>query len=290
MSSVLGAYHCEFGRIVLFSADRQLAMHAHREVHVLIKLNGADGTYLVSGKEVPITVDKLALINPWEPHSALREPNATKSTMLALYIDTHWLDLDGDQRVVPTVRPFMSNSGQVTDQVELYSQRISRSVLSTCSDSKSSLEQEVRELMNCVLEIGDSGITISSSTRGIDYRIRRATDLIAGDVKYVASIDKLAAIVGLSRSHFYERFQATVGMSPKVYADSIILERCFDALALSEDNASIDEISAKLGFSAQSNFCRFFQNKSGFSPSAYRRAAVTQAGYMEKQAPRSVAN
>lgn len=279
MSSVLGAFHCEFGRVVLFDADRELAMHAHREVHVLIKLNGADGLYVVSDKQVPITVNKLAFINPWEPHSAIRERGSPKSTMLALYIDPHWLDIDrNDQQPIPAVRPFMSNSGQVTDEVRNNSQSLVNSMLSTCAESDGRLELEVRDLMDCVLRIGGTGITIANSNRSIDYRIRRATDLITSNIAYADSIEKLAEIVGLSRSHFYERFNATIGMSPKVFADSITLERCFEALALSEKNESISEISARLGFSAQSNFCRFFQSKSGFSPSAYRRAAVDQSG------------
>jgi AraC-like DNA-binding protein len=43
---------------------------------------------------------------------------------------------------------------------------------------------------------------------------------------------------------------------------------------LSSGTGKIAEVSAELGFSAQSNFTRFFQQQVGIPPSEYRRAAV----------------
>jgi AraC-like DNA-binding protein len=42
---------------------------------------------------------------------------------------------------------------------------------------------------------------------------------------------------------------------------------------LSSGRGKISEVSAELGFSAQSNFTRFFQQQVGVPPSEYRRAA-----------------
>jgi len=43
---------------------------------------------------------------------------------------------------------------------------------------------------------------------------------------------------------------------------------------LSSGRARIADVSAELGFSAQSNFTRFFLNQVGVPPSEYRRAAT----------------
>jgi AraC-like DNA-binding protein len=43
---------------------------------------------------------------------------------------------------------------------------------------------------------------------------------------------------------------------------------------LSTGRARIADVSAELGFSAQSNFTRFFLNQVGIPPSEYRRAAT----------------
>jgi AraC-like DNA-binding protein len=46
---------------------------------------------------------------------------------------------------------------------------------------------------------------------------------------------------------------------------------------LSSGHARIADVSAELGFSAQSNFTRFFLNQVGIPPSEYRRAASRPA-------------
>jgi AraC-like DNA-binding protein len=43
---------------------------------------------------------------------------------------------------------------------------------------------------------------------------------------------------------------------------------------LSSGQGKISEVSAELGFSAQSNFTRFFLNQVGVPPSEYRRATT----------------
>ena len=47
---------------------------------------------------------------------------------------------------------------------------------------------------------------------------------------------------------------------------------------LSSGQGKIAEVSAELGFSAQSNFTRFFLNQVGVPPSEYRRAASARPG------------
>jgi AraC-like DNA-binding protein len=46
---------------------------------------------------------------------------------------------------------------------------------------------------------------------------------------------------------------------------------------LSSGRGRIADVSAELGFSAQSNFTRFFQQQVGIPPSEYRRATVKPA-------------
>ncbi|MEW6690786.1 MAG: AraC family transcriptional regulator, partial [Pseudomonadota bacterium] len=78
--------------------------------------------------------------------------------------------------------------------------------------------------------------------------------------------------VGLSRSRFYDLFHLSTGHSPRAYLDMLCVE---SAIAkLSSGSAKIAQVSAELGFSAQSNFTRFFQQQVGIAPSEYRRAAA----------------
>ena len=56
---------------------------------------------------------------------------------------------------------------------------------------------------------------------------------------------------------------------------------------LSSGSGKIAEVSAELGFSAQCNFTRFFQQQVGIPPSEYRRAAVKPGHRRHRTEPAS---
>ncbi len=62
---------------------------------------------------------------------------------------------------------------------------------------------------------------------------------------------------------------------PRAYLDLLCVETAISRL--SSGRGKIAEVAAELGFSAQSNFTRFFLHQVGVPPSEYRRAA-TDAG------------
>ena len=105
----------------------------------------------------------------------------------------------------------------------------------------------------------------------ITARIRRAIALLRAHPNKDLNIDQLANQVGLSRSRFYDLFQLCTGFSPRAYLDLLCIEAAISRL--SSGRGKIAELSAELGFSAQSNFTRFFHNQVGVPPSEYRRAA-----------------
>ena len=94
-------------------------------------------------------------------------------------------------------------------------------------------------------------------------------------------MDSLASQVGLSRSRFYDLFQLSTGRSPRSYLDMLCIESAISKL--SSGTGKIAEVSAELGFSAQSNFTRFFQQQVGIPPSKYRRAAVMPNPHSQDQ-------
>jgi AraC family transcriptional regulator len=104
-----------------------------------------------------------------------------------------------------------------------------------------------------------------------DSRIRRAIALLRAHPNKDLSMDEVATQVGLSRSRFYDLFQLCTGHSPRAYLDMLCVETAI--AKLSSGRGKIAELAAELGFSAQSNFTRFFLNQVGVPPSEYRRAA-----------------
>ena len=105
-----------------------------------------------------------------------------------------------------------------------------------------------------------------------DTRIRRALALLRARPNKEVNMNELASQVGLSRSRFYDLFHLSTGHSPRAYLDMLCIESAISKLA--SGTAKIAEVSAELGFSAQSNFTRFFQQQVGIPPSEYRRAAA----------------
>jgi len=100
----------------------------------------------------------------------------------------------------------------------------------------------------------------------------RALALLRARPNKELNMDELASQVGLSRSRFYDLFQLCTGFSPRAYLDMLCVETAISRL--SSGQGKIAEVSAELGFSAQSNFTRFFLNQVGVPPSEYRRAAT----------------
>ena len=55
MSDALRIRNGEFGRVALLDMDRSLVRHAHPHCHVLLKVDGADTSFLVSDYVAPLT-------------------------------------------------------------------------------------------------------------------------------------------------------------------------------------------------------------------------------------------
>jgi AraC-like DNA-binding protein len=71
--------------------------------------------------------------------------------------------------------------------------------------------------------------------------------------------------------------------SPRTYLDMLCVETAI--ARLSSGHGKIAEVSAELGFSAQSNFTRFFLQQVGVPPSEYRRSTAVLAAVPEKPTP-----
>jgi len=99
--------------------------------------------------------------------------------------------------------------------------------------------------------------------------IARARDYL--DAHFTAEVDlpRLAAVAGLSRSHFIRAFRSETGLTPHAYQ----LDRRFrDASRLLERGEAPGEVAAACGFFDQSHLNRVFKARMGVTPGAYRAA------------------
>lgn len=172
-------------------------------------------------------------------------------------------------------RPFAEAREIITPRIRQLADTLAVEVINDRFLSPERLEFMLQELLLSIVETylarrrGSSPLWRGS--RFEDTRIRRAIALLRARPNKDLSMDELASQVGLSRSRFYDLFQICTGFSPRTYLDMLCIEAAI--ARLSSGRGKIAEVSAELGFSAQSNFTRFFLNQVGVPPSEYRRAA-----------------
>jgi AraC-like DNA-binding protein len=97
-----------------------------------------------------------------------------------------------------------------------------------------------------------------------DARIAAALTAIHERPRQKWSIDTLAAIAGMSRSSFCERFAALVGCSPLRYHNQWRLALARDLL--SRRGARVGEIGFSIGYESEAAFSRAYKALFGHSP------------------------
>jgi AraC family transcriptional regulator len=212
----------------------------------------------------------LVFLNPGETYST-SEP----TRVLALHAATSWLSEN-----FPAVfgahqaRPFAQPREPISPRMRRLADTLAVEVLNDRFMSAERLDFLLQELLLSIVEtyLARRHATAPAwrGSRFEDGRIRRAIALLRARPNKEFNMDELASQVGLSRSRFYDLFHVCTGFSPRAYLDMLCVETAISRL--SSGQGKIAEVSAELGFSAQSNFTRFFLNQVGVPPSEYRRA------------------
>lgn len=103
-----------------------------------------------------------------------------------------------------------------------------------------------------------------------DEQVLDAQVLLRGQLQQAPSVSDLATAVGLSTRTLNRRFKAALGVGPVAYLKQLRLEEA--RTLLRQTNLSISEVGWQVGFKDGSFFGRQFQQHTGMSPRAYRRA------------------
>jgi AraC family transcriptional regulator len=98
---------------------------------------------------------------------------------------------------------------------------------------------------------------------------RRVTSRLLDDLTSDTSLSELAALCGLSRSHFVRAFKRSTGMPPHHWLLMQRVERAKDLLR--GTTMSIVQIASSCGFADQSHLTRVFSKALRVSPGAWRR-------------------
>ncbi|GAD58264.1 transcriptional regulator, AraC family [Brevundimonas abyssalis TAR-001] len=99
-------------------------------------------------------------------------------------------------------------------------------------------------------------------------KLARVLDYIDAHLSEKITLDRLAAVAGLSSHHFSGAFKAMTGLPPIKFVNRRRLERARDALATTD--RTISDIAHGLGFPSHSHLSTYFKRDMGTPPSQFR--------------------
>ena len=280
MSIPVRIFEARFGRLVLADAASAGAPQSHAEPLILLKVEGADCGVTIGGETHPLTRDDALFVNPGQSAQHAGSGNGAAARVIEFHPALEWLRTGFPAVFEDAVGVFPRARETITPRIRQLADTLAIEAINDQFLSPERLEFMLQELMLSVVVSyvarRRAGTSLWRGSRFADTRIRKALGLLRARPNKDVNIDELASQVGLSRSRFYDLFQLCTGRSPRAYLDMLCVE---SAIAkLSRGRARIADVSAELGFSAQSNFTRFFLNQVGIPPSEYRRAASRPDG------------
>jgi AraC family transcriptional regulator len=102
------------------------------------------------------------------------------------------------------------------------------------------------------------------------WQAKRACEAMAARLDGNIGLDDLAALVGLSPTHFSRAFKQAMGVAPFHWLAEQRIERAKGLLA--DRRIPLAEVALAVGFSAQPHFTTAFRRATGTTPGAWRRA------------------
>jgi len=269
MSTALAVCHGRFGRAALYSLNRPMATHAHREGHLIFHVDGPPAVVHVSGRPMPLFGRAAVAVNPWEPHDFRPGSSRECSVFLILYISPAWFHEAARGRAASLSfgRAGLDASGSFAASIA------DLATLLSGFGPIEALGGRLQELTLACFEaswLGADGPR-PAAPRASDFRVRKSIRLLSERLGEEIALDEVAREAGLSRPHFYKLFRRETGLTPNLFLNTLRMERA--TLGLAASARSVTEIAYDLGFSSQSCFTRFFAANVGMPPSDYRRVA-----------------
>jgi AraC-like DNA-binding protein len=101
------------------------------------------------------------------------------------------------------------------------------------------------------------------------WQLGAAVEYMAAEVKSRITLEELAAVTGLSQSHFSRAFKASTGVTPYQWHLNERIRRA--QLQLLRAKTSIAQVASDMGFADAAHFIRVFARVTGATPAAWRR-------------------
>jgi len=272
MSRAVSIYHGRFGRATLYQLNRPMAIHAHREGHLIFLVQGLPSFVPVLDRPRELSQDAAIAINPWEPHGFVPGDQERGSLYLVLYVKPIWFLEFG--RSAQSALRFGRNEVEMTSHIRRAVNMVTSLLLEDTPPGvfDGYLYELTHECFDQTWQWMPQGCALQVPTPCCrDFRVRKSMKLMSQKLGAEIVLDDIARYAGLSRPHFYRLFRNQTGLTPNLFLNTLRMERAIEALTETSD--SVADIGFNLGFASQSSFSRFFATNVGMAPSDYRRVA-----------------
>ena len=267
MSEAVAVLHGQFGRACLYSMDCTMVPHAHREGHLLFHVQGDRAEVYVDGCAVPLVPGRAVAVNPWQTHYYSQPVPGGQTLVLVLYIRPTWFG-----NAVGSRAPALRFGRAAIEVSEVLGRLIDvRAMLDREQDDPAMSDWLLTLTEYCFDQSWQGSDAVGGFVSVRDFRLRKAIQVLEERVCEAVELDTVAREAGLSRPHFYKLFRQQVGVTPKLYLNSLRMERAIERLI--GTNEAVAAIGLDLGFSSQASFSRFFIANGVVPPSTYRRSA-----------------
>lgn len=269
MQEAYALHEGAFGTAIVLEARANLVAHAHSETQLALWLGGARACAHVGTEVVPYGENVALGVNAFEAHDMVRLDESGASFFLVFMLKKEWLDelgAAGARRFrfpsphVPISAAMRRSCWRVLDMI------------SSAHAERGAIDGEIERLLEAAVAastVGDETEPASGVGVMLDHRVRTAIAHMRAHVSEKASIDEIAAKVGLSRAHFFALFREQLHTTPQVFWSGVRVE---EAMRRVSEGGELTDVALDLGFSAQGNFSRFFKEHTGVSPSIFKRA------------------
>ncbi|WP_084668228.1 AraC family transcriptional regulator [Myxococcus stipitatus] len=106
------------------------------------------------------------------------------------------------------------------------------------------------------------------------WQVQRVTDFVEAHLEEPLGLEALAAVVGLSPSHFTRSFKRATGTTPHQFVRVRRLEHARELLATTA--LPLADIAQRAGISSQSHFTALFRAHFSVTPARFRRATAAR--------------
>jgi AraC family transcriptional regulator len=207
-----------------------------------------------------------------QPHSHALSADGRPGKFLAFYIDPEWFYR---RRGIPRSQPIFASAAV---PIDLWLHRAAIMLYEELSDGEID-ELALYEIERLIDSLADAADAIrprrlrAPAADELDFRVRKAIELMTANVRERIYFDEVAKSVGLSRPHFFALFKEQTSLTPNVYWNTLRMQEALRQLQWSRE--PLTSVAWNLGFTTQGNFTRFFRDHAGVPPTLYREAMLS---------------